>query len=113
RRGQLYTGLYKFSQGMLECVIEDVNLPAEEWADTLCKYDGKILFVGHDVVIHQEVLKSKLGDQAVLADMTSHNPRPSELIRLGMDRSDDHVHGLVPNYIRLAEAEAKWREAQK
>lgn len=113
RRGQLYTGLYKFSKGKLECIIEDANLPAEQWAEMMSQYEQKVLFVGHDVKIHQEVLHSKLADQAVFGDMASHNPRPSELIRLGMDRSEENVHGLVPNYIRLAEAEAKWRESQK
>ncbi|MGD6969290.1 tRNA (adenosine(37)-N6)-threonylcarbamoyltransferase complex dimerization subunit type 1 TsaB [Rossellomorea vietnamensis] len=113
RRGQLYTGLYKFSEGKLECIIEDANLPAEQWAEIMSQYEQKVLFVGHDVKIHQEVLHSKLADQAVFGDMASHNPRPSELIRLGMDRSEENVHGLVPNYIRLAEAEAKWRESQK
>lgn len=113
RRGQLYTGLYKFSEGKLECIIEDTNLPAEQWAEMMSQYEQKVLFVGHDVKIHQEVLHGKLADQAVFGDMASHNPRPSELIRLGMDRSEENVHGLVPNYIRLAEAEAKWRESQK
>jgi tRNA threonylcarbamoyladenosine biosynthesis protein TsaB len=112
RRGQLYTGLYKFTNGRLECLKEDANLPAEQWAEMLSEFDDKVLFVGHDVKIHQEVLKNRLGDQAVVGDMTSHNPRPSELIRLGMDVSDKNVHALVPNYIRLAEAEAKWRESQ-
>ncbi|MGD6805055.1 tRNA (adenosine(37)-N6)-threonylcarbamoyltransferase complex dimerization subunit type 1 TsaB [Rossellomorea vietnamensis] len=113
RRGQLYTGLYKFSEGKLECIIEDANLPAEQWAEMMSQYEQKVLFVGHDVKIHHEVFHSKLADQAVFGDMASHNPRPSELIRLGMDRSEENVHGLVPNYIRLAEAEAKWRESQK
>ncbi|RIW29392.1 tRNA (adenosine(37)-N6)-threonylcarbamoyltransferase complex dimerization subunit type 1 TsaB [Bacillus salacetis] len=113
RRGQLYAGLYKYSEGKLQCMIDDANLPAEEWADSLARYGEKILFVGHDVKIHQDVLKDKLGEQAVLADMTSSNPRPSELIRIGMGMPVENVHGLVPNYIRLAEAEAKWREAQK
>lgn len=112
RRGQLYTGLYRFNGDKLVCEKEDANLPAEEWAEILSRYEEKVLFVGHDVKIHQEILQSKLGDQAVIADMTSQNPRPSELIRLGMDISEEPVHGLVPNYIRLAEAEAKWRESQ-
>jgi tRNA threonylcarbamoyladenosine biosynthesis protein TsaB len=113
RRGQLYTGLYRFKEGKLMCIREDANLPAEEWADSLSKYGEKILFVGHDVKIHHDVLRDKLGEQAVFADTTSHNPRPSELIRLGMEMPEENVHGLVPNYIRLAEAEAKWRETQK
>jgi tRNA threonylcarbamoyladenosine biosynthesis protein TsaB len=113
RRGQLYTGLYKFNNGKLQCMKEDTNLPAAEWAEYLTEFDEKVLFVGHDIKIHREVLSEKLGGQAEFADMASHNPRPSELIRLGMECDDVPVHELVPNYIRLAEAEAKWRESQK
>ncbi len=45
--------------------------------------------------------------------MTLHNPRPSELGMIGMKKIATDVHSLVPNYIRLAEAEAKWLEQQK
>ncbi|WP_456272658.1 tRNA (adenosine(37)-N6)-threonylcarbamoyltransferase complex dimerization subunit type 1 TsaB [Bacillus sp. AK031] len=113
RRGQLYTGLYKFQDGKLQCMKEDANLPAAEWAEFLTTFDERVLFTGHDILVHREVLSEKLGDQAEFADMASHNPRPSELIRLGMESDEVPVHELVPNYIRLAEAEAKWRESQK
>ena len=45
--------------------------------------------------------------------MTEQNPRPSELAFLGHDKPGEDVHTFVPNYIRLAEAEANWLEAQK
>ena len=64
--------------------------------------------------LHQESIRSILGETAVvIADEAFHNPRPSVLAFLGADRPAEDVHQLVPNYIRLAEAEVKWLEGQK
>ena len=54
-----------------------------------------------------------MGDKAVVAEITEHNPRPAELALLGRDKPGEEIHTFVPNYIRLAEAEAKWIQAQK
>jgi tRNA threonylcarbamoyladenosine biosynthesis protein TsaB len=113
RRGQIYTGLYQYQNGLLESVIKDQIILSKNWADQLCSYGDKILFIGSDITIHQETLKESLGEHAVFAEMTEHNPRPSELAFLGRDLPGEDVHTFVPNYIRLAEAEAKWLEAQK
>ena len=48
----------------------------------------------------------------MFAGITEHNPRPSELALLGRDKQGEDIHSFVPNYIRLAEAEAKWLEAK-
>ena len=68
---------------------------------------------GNDLSIHREVFAEELGQQAVFAEMTEHNPRPAELALLGKDLDGEEIHTFVPNYIRLAEAEAKWLEKQK
>jgi tRNA threonylcarbamoyladenosine biosynthesis protein TsaB len=54
-----------------------------------------------------------LGDQAKLAPFVSNNPRPSELAFIGASLEENTAHEVVPNYIRLAEAEVKWLESQK
>lgn len=79
----------------------------------LKKEGNPVLFLGHDVHLHQENVLSILGETAVIADEAFHNPRPSVLAFLGADRPAEDVHQLVPNYIRLAEAEVKWLEGQK
>ncbi len=113
RRGQVYTGLYSFKDGILQTVIEDSNLLASEWAEKLKSYNEDILFIGNDVSIHQETLQTVLGGQAYIAAITSHNPRPSELAFLGVSAEGTSVHEVVPNYVRMVEAEVKWLESQK
>lgn len=113
RRGQIYTGLYQYQDGRLRTLVQDQIILTTDWIKQLQSFAGKVLFVGGDLPIHREVIKESLGDKAVFAEITEHNPRPSELALLGHDLPGEDVHTFVPNYIRLAEAEAKWLEAQR
>jgi tRNA threonylcarbamoyladenosine biosynthesis protein TsaB len=113
RRGQVYTGLYKFERDRITQVKEDRNVLLTDWANKLKEYDGEILFIGNDVSIHEETIQEVLGEQARVAPFVSNNPRPSELAFIGADLEENTAHEVVPNYIRLAEAEVKWLESQK
>lgn len=113
RRGQIYTGLYKYENNKLATVKNDQILQSKDWAIQLKETDQSILFVGSDIPLHRSTIETELGDQAVFAAVTEHNPRPSELAFLGMHREGEAIHTFVPNYIRLAEAESKWLEANK
>jgi tRNA threonylcarbamoyladenosine biosynthesis protein TsaB len=113
RRGQIYTGLYRSKNGSLEAVKEDQLVMAKEWAEKLKELSDPVLFIGNDLPIHKEVIATILGDQAHFAHSTENNPRPGELAQLGLEREPVDVHSFVPNYIRLAEAEAKWLEGKK
>lgn len=113
RRGQIYTGLYKFHQGKIMSLMEDQLILATNWAEELIKQDEKVLFVGNDLSLHRPIFEEKLGNQVVFAEMTEHNPRPAELALLGMARESEDIHSFVPNYIRLAEAETNWLNANK
>ena len=108
RRGQLYTGLYKWDAGVLKEVIEDQNVKNEEWAKRLKELDEPVLFLGNDLPLHQDVLSEILGENYYSGIITEHNPRPAELALLGKDLPGENIHTFTPNYIRLAEAEAKW-----
>jgi tRNA threonylcarbamoyladenosine biosynthesis protein TsaB len=113
RRGQIYTGLYQFRNKEIVTVQKDQLLLSKDWALELKEQSENVLFIGNDLSIHQQTLEETLGDQAVFAEITEHNPRPSELALLGRDREAEEIHSFTPNYIRLAEAEANWIKANK
>ncbi|WP_057915799.1 tRNA (adenosine(37)-N6)-threonylcarbamoyltransferase complex dimerization subunit type 1 TsaB [Peribacillus muralis] len=112
RRGQVYTGLYEMENNLLKTVLEDCNILSSEWAIRLKEYNRPILFVGQDVTIHRDAITEALGDLAVFAPIQSFNSRPSELAFIGLNKAEEDIHQFVPNYIRMAEAEAKWLEQQ-
>ncbi|WP_144487741.1 tRNA (adenosine(37)-N6)-threonylcarbamoyltransferase complex dimerization subunit type 1 TsaB [Bacillus pumilus] len=113
RRGQVYTGLYQFAEGKIQEIKQDQNILLTDWLHELKQTGKPILFLGQDVHLHEESIRSILGETAVIAEGAFHNPRPSMLAFLGTDRPAEDVHQLVPNYIRMAEAEVKWLEGQK
>ncbi|MBM7655731.1 tRNA (adenosine(37)-N6)-threonylcarbamoyltransferase complex dimerization subunit type 1 TsaB [Neobacillus cucumis] len=111
RRGQVYTALYQFQNGEVKAIKQDQLIMLADWVVELQKIDKSILFVGNDLPIHQVKIEEFLGAKAIFASVTEHNPRPAELAALGQEKPGEDVHSFVPNYIRLAEAEAKWLEA--
>ncbi|MEW9503262.1 tRNA (adenosine(37)-N6)-threonylcarbamoyltransferase complex dimerization subunit type 1 TsaB [Jeotgalibacillus marinus] len=113
RRGQVYTGLYQFENHGLVAVEEDTNILMDSWIEKLAERTEKILFTGKDIAVFWEAIQNKLGDRAVRSALTENVPRASEIGLAGMAMEPGEVHGLVPNYIRLAEAEAKWIERQQ
>ncbi|WP_226647574.1 tRNA (adenosine(37)-N6)-threonylcarbamoyltransferase complex dimerization subunit type 1 TsaB [Mesobacillus subterraneus] len=113
RRGQIYTGLYKFENQLLETVKNDRLVMSADWVKQLNEMDSRILFTSNDLKLHEKVIKEELGDKAVFAAVTELNPRPAELALLGRDKDGVDLHTFVPNYIRLAEAEANWLKAQE
>jgi tRNA threonylcarbamoyladenosine biosynthesis protein TsaB len=113
RRGQIYTGLYQYQNGELQTISKDQNLLTTDWVETLKSLNQPILFVGNDVPIHRDAIKQVLGEMAIFAEITEHNPRPSELGLLGKNRPAEDIHSFVPNYIRMAEAEVNWMKANQ
>ena len=112
RRGQVYTGLYEFDNGNLKTVMEDCNILCSDWAMKLKECNRPVLFIGQDVEIHRETITEVLGDLAVFTPVQLYNARPSELAFIGLNKDEVDIHHFVPNYIRMAEAEAKWLEQQ-
>lgn len=112
RRGRVFTGLYRLSNGSLQTILEDRNVSVTEWCEELLLQNEPVLFVGQESGIHKEEITGKMGERAVFADKAVPYTRPAALLMLGADGESDPSE-VVPNYARLAEAEAKWMEANE
>ncbi|MGD6834629.1 tRNA (adenosine(37)-N6)-threonylcarbamoyltransferase complex dimerization subunit type 1 TsaB [Sutcliffiella halmapala] len=113
RRGQVYTGLYTWNNMSVQTEVEDVNIALTDWLGMLKEKNEDVLFIGNDVHLHKETIIEYLGEMAHFAETSENNPRPSELALIGLQREAEDVHTFVPNYTRLAEAEAKWLESKE
>ncbi|WP_082235555.1 tRNA (adenosine(37)-N6)-threonylcarbamoyltransferase complex dimerization subunit type 1 TsaB [Halobacillus massiliensis] len=110
RRGLVYTGLY--DQNM-QPVKEEANILMTDWLESLKNQSERVLFLSQDLSIHQETIKNILADQAYFPDAAYHYARPAYLALAASHREAGSVHELVPNYLRLPEAEAKWLAQQE
>lgn len=113
RRGNIFTGLYEYKDNQLTQVVHDQHISSIDWCHLLQSFEKPVLFLGNDVNIHKQVFKEQLASQAQFAPMTINIPKPGELALLGKDVQEEDVHAFVPHYLRLTEAEAKWREKMK
>lgn len=109
RRGLVYTGLYRADRTIEKA---EKNILMEDWLYQLKELDEPILFLSQDLKVHEEQIKDILGEQAVLPDAPYQYARPSIIASVAQEIEPGPLHELVPNYLRLPEAEAKWLEQQ-
>ncbi|OKL36154.1 tRNA (adenosine(37)-N6)-threonylcarbamoyltransferase complex dimerization subunit type 1 TsaB [Domibacillus mangrovi] len=112
RREQVFTGLYRLSNGLVESVKEDQNVPVVDWCQELLRMGEPVLFVGQESIIYEQVIAEVMGNAAAFAGKSVPYTRPAALLSLasGMEQDPSQV---VPNYARLAEAEANWLKANE
>ncbi|MEK4626954.1 MAG: tRNA (adenosine(37)-N6)-threonylcarbamoyltransferase complex dimerization subunit type 1 TsaB [Solibacillus sp.] len=114
RRQNVYAGVYE--GGSLNTIVEDYHDHIDGLLEKLKAFNLPILFVGTDVTMYFEKIKEILGDNAIRAPFTLDLPRASELIAIAQERNlpaVEAVHTFVPQYRRIAEAEANWIKEQK
>lgn len=115
RRQNVYAGAYDATTG-LSAVVEDGHYSLLGLLEQLKALGRKVMFVGHDVELFWDTIKEVLGDYADRAPYTLDLPSGSQLIYLA-EQQDlpplEAVHTFVPQYRRLAEAEANWLKEQK
>lgn len=113
RRGLVYTGLYRLRGGQMQVVEEEQNILMTDWLKNLKKTGENVLFLSPHINQFKDVIEEYLGDLALIPEDVFHIPHPSHLALAAKGQEADETHHLSPNYLRLAEAEAKWLEAQK
>lgn len=112
RRGAVFTGLYHFSNGKLNIVQNDRHTPMKEWLRELNTLKQPVLFLSSDLKKH-EIPIQESGIELIHAPDSSHLLRPSNLLMLAETEPAVPVHEVVPNYLRVTEAEANWEKGQK
>lgn len=114
RRNHVYAGLFEVKDGIVSEKIEDKHVSIEDLLAELQTLKEPILFIGTDVALHEQIIKELLNEQAVIAPVQFNLPRASSLIYAAeqMENQED-VHHFVPEYRRIAEAEANWLKAQR
>jgi len=114
RRNNVYTGVYRGSE--LDTILDDYHDHIDGLLARLKALEEPILFVGADVAVFWSRIVEVLGDDARRAPFSYDLPRASETIRLASALElpcVEAVHHFVPQYKRIAEAEANWLKEQK
>lgn len=113
RRGQVYTALYASNSDSFEQIEETVNPLFSDWLEQLRGKGERVLFLSPDIEMYRSMIMEVLGEQAVIPEAAVHYARPSVLAQIGAARKADDVHQIVPNYVRMTEAESNWLKQQE
>lgn len=114
RRGNVYTAVYKGPK--LDVVIEDYHDHIDGLLARLKDLDAPILFIGVDVNLFWDKIVEVIGHNAYRAPLHDDLPRASAAINLASMENlpnVEEVHHFIPQYKRIAEAEANWLKEQK
>ncbi|MBP1153848.1 MULTISPECIES: tRNA (adenosine(37)-N6)-threonylcarbamoyltransferase complex dimerization subunit type 1 TsaB [unclassified Paenibacillus] len=115
RRGQAFTALYEAGPSGWSCAVPDSIRLTAAWTEELLQLaaerkPGRIVFTG-ELEQHSEAIRSFASRSTGCVEETVHGLRARHIAELGRIRWErgetEDVHGLVPNYTQLAEAEAK------
>lgn len=113
RREQVYNSL--FEGGGLKRLCGDRALGIDRLLAELLEYDKKILFCGDGVSVYAEAVKNALGDRAVFASRMQNMNLGASVAEIGwreFEKGNAVSCGeLVPQYVRLSQAERERLEA--
>jgi tRNA threonylcarbamoyladenosine biosynthesis protein TsaB len=106
RRGEIYSAMFKWECESLKRLSED---RAGSLEDAIGEIKTKTLFAGEGLIKYGQMIKDRLGDNALFAPRAAWHVRASNVASLGLKsyRADGglDVSTFTPSYRRKSEAE--------
>ncbi|MBQ6105234.1 MAG: tRNA (adenosine(37)-N6)-threonylcarbamoyltransferase complex dimerization subunit type 1 TsaB [Lachnospiraceae bacterium] len=114
RRGQVYTGLYRFTDGKLTTVVPQVCTMLNDILAKVNELGEKVIFLGDGVPVHRQEIAGQVTVPYTLAPMHRSVQSAASLGYLACTylREGKTVTAteLVPEYLRLSQAEREREE---
>ena len=114
RRGQVYTGLYRFTDGKLTTVVPQVCTMLNDILAKVNELGEKVIFLGDGVPVHSQEIAGQVTVPYTLAPMHRSVQSAASLGYLACTylREGKTVTAteLVPEYLRLSQAEREREE---
>ncbi len=116
RRGQVYTGIYRFEDGRLKTLEDQMAISIEELADKLKTYQEKVTFLGDGVPVFKSRLEQDLmTDREIsFAPANMNRQRAASVGSLGIQYyQEGKIETAMehqPDYLRVSQAERERKE---
>jgi len=110
RKNEVYTGLYRWLNGVLEKTIPETAIRPD---DFLKEINGKTIFMGEGAKVYRELIMDILKTDGLFAPSFMMSPSASSVAEIAIEKLKkgeiaDPV-SLTPFYIRRSEAEIHWK----
>ena len=114
RRNQVYTGLYRFTEGEFQVVEEQMAISVSELIEKLNAYGEKVTFLGDGVPVYRNQFENGLTGEYVFAPAHLNRQRAAAVGALGMkyfqEGKVESARDHRPDYLRLSQAERERAE---
>lgn len=114
RRNQVYTGVYRFKDGVFRVVEEQMAISVEELIEKLNAYDEQVTFLGDGVPVYKKQLVEGMQTEYYFAPAHMNRQRASAVGALGMEYfREGRIETATehrPDYLRLSQAERERAE---
>lgn len=108
RRNNVYTGAYKYIDGLLTTIKTDRHIAMDEWLEELKEFE-EVYFVGADVEKFRVQISSILPSAKFNTVAQWQIPNGATLAEIGRTAEPEaEVHHFLPNYLKRVEAEENW-----
>ncbi len=115
RRGQVYSGIYRFEKGAFKQLFKGEALALDEQLDRLAETEGDVIFLGDGVDVHADRLRAALGDRCMIApahlryqSAACVAQRAADMLAEGMEAIA--AEDFAPDYLRRSQAEREREE---
>lgn len=117
RRGQVYTGIYRFREDRLEVLEGQMAVPVKELAEKINEMGQEVIFLGDGVSVHRQTLQENVEVPYRFAPAHMNKQRASAVACLALQylaegrivSARDHR----PDYLRMSQAERERAEREK
>lgn len=116
RRSQVYTALFRMDGGILRRVTEDMAISLDELGNLLEKIEIEKILVGDGAALCYNELQDRVSDLILMPEHLRMQRASGAALTAWMQLSaGERSHGgeLVPNYLRLSQAERERMNKQK
>lgn len=114
RRNQVYTGIYKFQEGTLQVVRDQLPLGIGEIIEALNLLEQKVVFLGDGVPVYKDIIEQKMEVPYSFAPAHVNKQRAAAI---GVRAFEYYKQGIYssaadfePDYLRLSQAERERME---
>ncbi len=117
RRGQVYTAVFEGGIQGMSRITEDLAVKLDELLESLKNKNKYVLFLGDGIFVHRDTILDEIGDRAKFAAPNLNMNMAGSVAVLGKHAYEcgetKSYSEIVPNYIRLSQAEREYKEKNK
>ena len=114
RRNQVYTAVYEFVDGKMNCLNEQSAMDIDELIRLLDGLGRKVTFTGDGVPVFKDIISEKLNVECLFAPAHMNRQRAAAVATLGMEYFKDGIFEDAaehkPVYLRKSQAEREREE---